>query len=582
MAEYKTKDDGSALENQYGRTTVNSRADARMAQIMQQRADAQAKRLAAREKKLKAEDEHKKFLKDRRQAKADEARKKYWERTGKWNTRLWGENPHLPEDYGTGAMLMRPEEGQASQANEAVDKTIHGVPDLLKRPDDSLGTGFETSQTPLRDEYAAQNPNVGTLPPSSLQPTTQTTVGDQGVPPMWPWLIAGGAATTRALHKEWRRRRDAAAKNADKGPYRVEGEVDPKTKGKGPKQSLAYKAGDTIRKAGQAVKDDFYAHSTDPNKNPNTRGQTGPAPKGGKDFTGKPLVAQQGQTATPPGRTVKGTAPTSRFGPTTAGAAAVGLGLSGADLINTYGDEWLFGDAVNPDAWAGVGEQLVDPLKGLVGMDTTGQAGDNYAVPGMTATGFDSDVMLDTIGNLPGEIASGVGDFFGGIWDTVSGAGEKIADWMVDDPSTLSLPGNPEQRIGSMPWKGVDAYTTPPSGPAPLGTPAGDAALMSSYYGALDPNSLEPRILQSAVNPNRPRQPGESKYWGWNMQKDLQGGHLNTVPQQFHDDPRWGDKKKALDRLLFEEGAVQNKPLIQEYIEDLGLQGDARYQGWMR
>ena len=579
MAEYKTKDDGSALENQYGRTTVNSRADARMAQIMQQRADAQAKRLAAREKKLKAEDEHKKFLKDRRQAKADEARKKYWERTGKWNTRLWGENPHLPEDYGTGAMLMRPEEGQASQANEAVDKTIHGVPDLLKRPDDSFGTGFETSQTPLRDEYAAQNPNVGTLPPSSLQPTTQTTVGDQGVPPMWPWLVGGGALAVKDIMRMYNRRR--AAKNADKGPIRVEGEVDPKTKGKGPKQSLAYKAGDTIRKAGQAVKDDFYAHSTDPNKNPNTRGQTGPAPKGGKDFTGKPLVAQQGQTATPPGRTVKGTAPTSRFGPTTAGAAAVGLGLSGADLINTYGDEWLFGDAVNPDAWAGVGEQLVDPLKGLVGMDTTGQAGDNYAVPGMTATGFDSDVMLDTIGNLPGEIASGVGDFFGGIWDTVSGAGEKIADWMVDDPSTLSLPGNPEQRIGSMPWKGVDAYTTPPSGPAPLGTPAGDAALMSSYYGALDPNSLEPRILQSAVNPNRPRQPGESKYWGWNMQKDLQGGHLNTVPQQFHDDPRWGDKKQALDRLLFEEGGVQNKALIQDYIKDLGLQFHDGYHEWM-
>jgi len=575
MAEYKTKDDGSALENQYGRTTVNSRADARMAQIMQQRADAQAKRLAAREKKLKAEDEHKKFLKDRRQAKADEARKKYWERTGKWNTRLWGENPHLPEDYGTGAMLMRPEEGQASQANEAVDKTIHGVPDLLKRPDDSLGTGFETSQTPLRDEYAAQNPNVGTLPPSSLQPTTQTTVGDQGVPPMWPWLVGGGALAVKDIMRMYNRRR--AAKNADKGPYRVEGEVDPKTKDS------------KIKKVVQAVKDDFYAHSTDPNKNPKTRGQTGPAPKG-QQFSGKPLavpktppvpkptIGQKGVNVKPTtGRPVK-----AGPGMATGLGAGLGLGVSGADLINTYGDEWLFGDAVNPDAWAGVGEQLVDPLKGLVGMDTTGQAGDNYAVPGMTATGFDSDVMLDTIGNLPGEIASGVGDFFGGIWDTVSGAGEKIADWMVDDPSTLSLPGNPEQRIGSMPWKGVDAYTTPPSGPEPLGTPAGDAALMSSYYRSLDPNSLEPRILQSAVNPNRPRQPGESKYWGWNMQKDLQGGHLNTVPQQFHDDPRWGDKKKALDRLLFEEGAVQNKPLIQEYIEDLGLQGDARYQGWMR
>ena len=146
--------------------------------------------------------------------------------------------------------------------------------------------------------------------------------------------------------------------------------------------------------------------------------------------------------------------------------AALAMGISVAELINTYGTKeggsWTFRDPRSkvlttegwgiPNketgqgyAWGAVGETA----RALIG---AGQGGYEalanmgpYPEFGMMGKHDDLGTQFDTMMNLPGEIGQGAVDMYHGITGSVGGAGRKIADAWVGDPGSLPAP-TPEER----------------------------------------------------------------------------------------------------------------------------------------
>ena len=230
-----------------------------------------------------------------------------------------------------------------------------------------------------------------------------------------------------------------------------------------------------------------------------------------------------------------------------AGAAAAGGIIAGADLINTYGNEagesWTFTDPrsgvlTTKEGW------------GIPNKETgQGYGWDAVRETAQTAAGLSQATpdMFDEVGSgsfweaLPRGIADSASDMYQGITGAVGGAGQKIANWLVPDASTLGDSAPPPG------WKGVDAYTTPTDPtqiPGFMDTPQGQQMLMDDLMKSLDPSSLKPRLLDPTHAAGWGKH-HKSKYLLDNMLQDILGNRgvgAQTIGAPTEYDPGvWGD-----------------------------------------